>query len=98
MEKESLLRGTNGVAESILPQMVDETQAARALSVSVAALRRWRHEGRGPHFARLERCVRYEVRKLRKFLEENSSENKKAADSRSAAQREARDVYATTRR
>jgi Helix-turn-helix domain len=82
--------------EQTLPQMINEKQAARVLSVSVAALRRWRHEGRGPQFARLERCVRYEVRELTRFLERNSSGNKKAADSQSAAQRGARDEYATT--
>jgi hypothetical protein len=82
--------------EQTLPQMINEKQAARVLSVSVAALRRWRHEGRGPQFARLERCIRYDVRELTRFLERNSSGNKEAADSRSAARREVRDEYATT--
>jgi predicted site-specific integrase-resolvase len=82
--------------EQTLPQMINEKQAARVLSVSVAALRRWRHEGRGPQFARLERCIRYDVRELTRFLERNSSANKKAADSRSAAEREARVADATT--
>jgi Helix-turn-helix domain len=81
--------------EQTLPQMIDEKQAARVLAVSVAALRRWRHEGRGPQFARLERCVRYDVRELMRFLERNSSGNKKAADSPSVAQREARVADAT---
>ena len=31
-----------------LPQMLNERQAARLLACSVAALRRWRREGRGP--------------------------------------------------
>jgi len=63
---------------STLPQMINEKQAARVLSVSVAALRRWRHDGRGPEFARLERCVRYPVRAIERFLAENSSINKQA--------------------
>lgn len=40
-------------------RMMNEKQAARMLGVSIAALRRWRREGRGPRFARLEKCVRY---------------------------------------
>jgi hypothetical protein len=83
--------------EQTLPQMINEKQAARVLSVSVAALRRWRHEGRGPQFARLERCIRYDVRELTRFLERNSSGNKKAADLRSAELSEARIGHATTR-
>jgi hypothetical protein len=81
-----------------MPQMLDEKQVARTLAVSVAALRRWRHERRGPQFVRLERCVRYDVRTIERFLSENASGNKKAADSRSAAEREVRVADATTRR
>jgi hypothetical protein len=79
-------------------QLIDEKQASRSLAVSIAALRRWRHEGRGPRFVRFERCVRYEIQELARFLEENSSRTKKAADSRSAARREVRDGHATTRK
>lgn len=78
------------------PQLITEIQAAKILAVSVAALRRWRREGRGPRFTRCERCVRYDLRAIERFLTENSSANKKAADSRSAADREVRDEYATT--
>jgi hypothetical protein len=73
----------------ILPQMLSEKQAARILAVSVAALRRWRIEGRGPEFIRLERCVRYSVKSIESWLAENASGNKKA-DSRSAAEGEVR--------
>jgi hypothetical protein len=66
------------------PIVVTEGEAARLLSVSRAALRRWRREKRGPEFLRLERCVRYKVRSIESWLEENSSGNKKAADSQSA--------------
>jgi hypothetical protein len=59
-----------------LPQMVNEKQTARILACSVAALRRWRREGRGPRFTRLERCVRYDLRELTRFCEQNSSTDK----------------------
>ncbi len=64
-----------------LPLMVTEKQAARILAVSIAALRRWRKEGRGPKFTRLERCVRYNVKAIEGWLAENTSGTKKAADS-----------------
>jgi hypothetical protein len=82
--------------EQTLPQLLNERQAGRVLGVSVAALRRWRREQRGPEFVHCERCVRYDVRSIEKFLAENSSDNKKAADSQSAAQREVRSGHATT--
>jgi predicted site-specific integrase-resolvase len=55
------------------PLVVTEGEAARLLAVSKAALRRWRREGRGPRFTRLERCVRYDLRAIERFLAENSS-------------------------
>jgi predicted site-specific integrase-resolvase len=96
MEHEGSLPRVNEFATSMLPRLLDEKQAARIMAVSVAALRRWRHEGRGPQFVRLERCVRYDLRTIERFLAQNSSANKKAADSRSAAQREVRVADATT--
>jgi len=78
-------------------QLVNEKQAARILAVSVAALRRWRREGRGPDVTHCERCVRYDLRSIERFLDQNSSVNKRAADLRSAAEREARNGHATTR-
>jgi hypothetical protein len=77
-------------------QMLNEKQTAQLLAVSKAALRRWRREQRGPQFVRCERCVRYEMSAIEKYLIDNSSDNKKAADSQSAAQREARVADATT--
>ena len=64
------------------PMVVTEGEAARLLSVSRAALRRWRREGRGPEFTRLERCVRYDLRSIELFVTQNSSGNKRTADSR----------------
>lgn len=86
-------------SQGYLPQLLDEKQAAKLLSVSIAALRRWRAESRGPEFTRLERCIRYPVQSLERYLAENlSTTKKKAADRESAAQREVRVDDATTRR
>jgi hypothetical protein len=64
------------------PQMLNERQVAHALAVSVAALRRWRREGRGPEFTRVERCIRYDMRALERFLAANQSIGKSVAASR----------------
>jgi hypothetical protein len=78
-------------------RLLNEKQTSGMLAVSVAALRRWRREGRGPRFIKCEACVRYDLRELTRFLEANSSGTKRAADSRSAAEREARSDDAATR-
>jgi predicted site-specific integrase-resolvase len=62
--------------EPSAPQMINEKEAARMLAVSVAALRRWRREGRGPAFTHLERCVRYSLSSIRFYLTKNSSSTK----------------------
>jgi predicted DNA-binding transcriptional regulator AlpA len=36
-----------------------ESELARRASVSIAVLRKWRREGRGPRFLKLGRLVRY---------------------------------------
>ena len=36
-----------------------ESELARKASVSVAVLRKWRREGRGPRFLKLGRLIRY---------------------------------------
>jgi hypothetical protein len=54
-------------------QLIDERQAAQRLKVSVAALRRWRREKRGPPFTKIERCVRYDNRLLLAYLNKNSA-------------------------
>jgi len=78
-------------------QLVTERFAARILAVSVAALRKWRRENRGPAFIRCERCIRYDIRAVEQFLAERSSSKKIAADRESAADREVRIGHATTR-
>ncbi len=39
--------------------LLQEKEVAQMLSCTVAALRRWRREGRGPRYAKLGRLVRY---------------------------------------
>lgn len=56
-----------------LPQMLDEVEVSRVLGVSIAALRRWRREKRGPEFTHLERCVRYSTKSIEWWIAENSS-------------------------
>jgi hypothetical protein len=53
-------------------QVVRERDAAHMLGVSVAALRRWRREGRGPAFVRIERCIGYRIATLESFLNSNT--------------------------
>jgi predicted site-specific integrase-resolvase len=48
--------------------VVTERDAAKMLSVSPAALRRWRREGRGPGFCRVERLIRYRIADLEAYL------------------------------
>jgi len=78
--------------EQVIPQMLSEKHVAKMLNVSVAALRRWRREGRGPDFTRCERCIRYSVSAIQRYASENSSASKKAADLHSAARKGARDM------
>jgi hypothetical protein len=58
---------------TVLPRMLKEKQAAELLEVSKAALRKRRREGRGPQFARLGRCIRYNLRAIEDYLAEHSS-------------------------
>lgn len=51
--------------------IVREVEASQMLGISVAALRRWRREGRGPSFVRLERCIGYRLTDLQSFITEN---------------------------
>lgn len=55
--------------DSATPLIVREPVAARLLGVSIAALRRWRREGRGPAFVRLEGCVGYRMTDLDAFID-----------------------------
>ncbi len=53
------------------PLVVREPKAAQLLGVSIAALRRWRREKRGPAFVRLQRCIGYRMADIEAFIGEN---------------------------
>ena len=69
----SCMEGTMAPEPETL-KVVREPAAAKTLGVSKAALRRWRREGRGPSFIRLQRAIGYRVSDLEKFLLENTVE------------------------
>jgi len=52
-----------------LRALVDETEAARILGLSVKTLRRNRWAGKLPSFVKLGRAVRYDPNDLRSFIE-----------------------------
>lgn len=54
---------------SIAPQYLNEREASAYLSITVAALRRWRIEKRGPAFIKMSRAVRYSKTDLDAFAE-----------------------------
>ena len=55
-------------------QLLTEIELSKLLAVSVAALRRWRREGRGPRFIRPGgRLVRYRVQDVSSWLDEGES-------------------------
>jgi hypothetical protein len=51
--------------------MLTEKEAAKRLSVSVAAMRRWRLFGQGPSYVKLGRLVRYTCEDLGKYCNAN---------------------------
>lgn len=54
-------------------RVVREWEAAKLTGVSAAALRRWRREGRGPKYIRMERCVGYLAADLESYLRNQRS-------------------------
>jgi predicted DNA-binding transcriptional regulator AlpA len=66
-----LLAGKPKTGKSRLLQqqeLLTEKSVARLLSVSLAALRRWRLEGRGPRFLKLGAAVRYDPNDVAAWL------------------------------
>lgn len=51
------------------PDLVDESHAARILGISQGTLRYWRNVKKGPPFVRLEGRIRYDVLKLRQYID-----------------------------
>jgi excisionase family DNA binding protein len=49
--------------------LMDETEAAKRLAVSVRTVQAWRLNGRGPKFVRLGSAVRYSETALAEFIE-----------------------------
>ena len=50
--------------QELIPALINETEAARILDLSVKTLRRWRWAGQGPRFVKVGTCVRYAVADL----------------------------------
>jgi|TARA_B100000959_G_C14573744_1_gene456956 hypothetical protein len=53
-------------------QLLNEKNLAKQLDLTVAKLRRDRFEKRGLPYSKINRSVRYDLEKVKKFLEENS--------------------------
>ena len=51
--------------------LLTETETARILSLKVATLRRWRWEGREPHYLKIGNAVRYDPLVLDRYIEES---------------------------
>ncbi len=51
------------------PALVNETEAARVLGISVKTLRRWRWARKGPAFCKIGGAVRYRQADLLSFIE-----------------------------
>lgn len=60
---------------------ITELEAAALLGLSVAALRQWRHRGRGPTFMRFGRAVRYLPSDLSEFVRESAVTPKRSGES-----------------
>ena len=65
-------------------QLLNEDEAAKTLSCTRAALRRWRRERRGPRFVRLGRLIRYRESDLETFVDQ-ATENVVAGKRRLSA-------------
>jgi len=52
--------------------LVNENLAAEALGVSVSKLQKFRVTGDGPAFVKIGRQVRYDLRELQKYVEQNT--------------------------
>lgn len=50
-------------------ELLNTKDAARYLAVSTVTLARWRSQGLGPRWAKLEGSVRYRLADLREFVE-----------------------------
>ena len=53
-------------------QLLTEQKAAEVLNCTIAALRRWRRERRGPRFVKLGRLIRYNLADIEAFVEQST--------------------------
>ncbi len=54
--------------KEVFTELLTDKQVARLFNCTVFALRRWRREGRGPKFVRVQRMVRYRERDIEEFI------------------------------
>ena len=57
------------LARPLLTRLLSEQDVAQQLSISVAALRKWRLMGRGPRYRKLGSLVRYDQRDVQAWRE-----------------------------
>lgn len=57
---------------SEMKHALTETEAAALLNLSVKTLRAWRCKGRGPHFQKYGRAVRYLPSHVEEFIRKNT--------------------------
>lgn len=50
-------------------ELLDETRAAKILTVEVGTLRNWRCSGKGPRYTTIGRLIRYRPQDLLSFVE-----------------------------
>lgn len=50
-------------------ELLEETQAAKILTVEVGTLRNWRVSGKGPRYTTIGRLIRYRPEDLKVFVE-----------------------------
>jgi len=80
------------MADTNLAQtLLTETEVAKQLRVSLAALRKWRVLNRGPQFLKIGSLVRYRQADINQWLESVPA-GRGAQDSEGAMQRSARKV------
>ena len=56
-----------------MESLLTERELGAKLKVSLAALRRWRLEGRGPRVTKVERLVRYRERDIEAYLTQRTA-------------------------
>ena len=69
---------SNGAGPSVMPEpessnvamssLLTETEVSKVLRISLATLRKWRVDKRGPRFIKIGPLVRYQLEDLREWL------------------------------